>query len=69
MVPIIAEQSIEFTLLYILGCFKALIIKTIITVKAVKERRGIVIKPRYSTNFVVHDTPVEQGAKVSGIIL
>lgn len=40
-----------------------------ITEKAMKDRRGIVTNPKYSTYLVVQDTPVEQGARVSGIIL
>ncbi len=37
--------------------------------KAINAKRGIVMKPRYSTYLVVHDTPVEHGARTSGIIL
>jgi hypothetical protein len=36
---------------------------------AVKARKGIVMNPNISKYRVVHDTPVEQGARSSGIIL
>ena len=34
--------------------------------KAMSESRGMLIKPKYSTNFVVHDTPAVHGAAASG---
>lgn len=40
----------------------------VIKVKAIKDKSGILIKPKYSTNFVVQEIPAEQGAKDSGII-
>jgi hypothetical protein len=37
--------------------------------KAENAKKGIVINPSSSKYRVVHDTPVEHGAKSSGIIL
>jgi len=36
---------------------------------AMKARRGMVTKPKYSTYLVVQDTPVLHGARVSGMNL
>jgi hypothetical protein len=41
----------------------------IMILNAVNAIKGIVIKPKYSIYLVVQETPVEQGAKVSGIHL
>ena len=43
--------------------------KVIITVNAMKDKSGMVTNPKYSMNFVVHETPVVHGASVSGMIL
>jgi hypothetical protein len=37
--------------------------------KAEKARKGIVMNPKSSKYRVVQDTPVEQGARSSGMIL
>jgi hypothetical protein len=37
--------------------------------KAINERRGMVINPRYSMYLVVQETPRLHGARSSGIIL
>lgn len=42
---------------------------TIMTEKAVNAMKGIVMNPKSSKYRVVHETPVEQGARSSGIIL
>jgi hypothetical protein len=41
----------------------------IITENAQRDKKGMVTNPKNSMNFVVHDTPSEQGERVSGIIL
>ena len=41
----------------------------IMTENAANDKKGIVTNPKNSINFVVQETPVVQGAKVSGIIL
>ena len=38
-------------------------------VKAVKDKRGIVINPNQAKNLVVHEIPAVQGAAASGKIL
>ncbi len=41
----------------------------VIIKNAINDNKGIVTKPKYSINFVVHETPFAHGAKLSGIIL
>jgi hypothetical protein len=42
--------------------------QVLIIKKAINDNNGMVIKPKYWINFVVHDTPDEQNNWVSGII-